>query len=1732
MINNTYNYDELKNQVKNELKQAITEGGQEALTEGLAEIMSKKLSSKKIKFNTKELTEYIQEQITTAINNVDLNKTVKKTRGINIIELMGLSDRDLKDKIKELENIVDETAKKIDAKKLLGALYVAKDRGIDYSDIFGETDLKSFIKEYKIDAEYIKQITEEISSIKPQKSKFFEVFVDSLKELDKVKDKTKDFRDLYKDLLTFIESAPSGTRGNAFWDNIINNYDKLDNKTKALIKTLGTLKSINDGANNQGGLVGDDKTILTKKITDKTTPESIKSLKNALDEAFKSGVQCSRILDIINDKQSDLFLEIQETAKGTPISSIGGAIDDYNPEVFKATDEQITKLISDLKKLYDIGLEADVENLSNVFYDINKGFTLIDLDLRKEGDKFGFSSFEEMFSAFVQSLRYSAEDINDIMGSQLDSTLMDKFADRVEKIGESLANATKQGYAEGQKSNSPSKDFEKLENDAVAGIKKGAERSKDILNNIGSGMADDVKKGFESRIKDFKIDLSSLYYEEENTAPNIDGSRIIGNRKRIGRYVSGLNNSFNKSVEDILDEQDALDENLQKQRKTVESKKEELQVQKEINNELNKNTVDVTSAILSALNKAIEESKEFDENIENIEKTEEKITPIKVTDENTEQKLDNIKKLYEEFEEIAYGGDSVYPADKVEYFERLRAALLSLTEEDLDNLDLGKKFSIDKFGAKLENTIDDMKSLSEEVYNLGDNDDWSDEYTVLEGIDEEYKSIYKDIKYVCDILDVAKVKNNETFDVSKESSIIEKKQQEITETQNSVNVKEAEKAAIKEIVKAQEEEKISVEKVHDSIKESSTEQISDYEKIKQKIKETQEEIDRLNNQDASRLKMPKYIDDVYNAKSNKYGQMSNDEFNNKIIEKSQESISTATHDFRVQLTSILAMIDEAKKRGQSLKFEDLISGSPEELKIAKDFFEKIVSYIRTLNDETFVDDIPQKLAAATQKLRDLKNELKDVAENSNDVNFFDYKLNGLIEELKGKRRGINSEDADSLLKLLDAISSVSGKDTFIENYTDNEKIIAGVNKRIIQLKDLEEQAAQHAREAALAEKQQAEANERTSDAIKEQTMALVQNTEAQEINNSSKNADNISLPNSIKTGFKDEGGVVSGVVSSEVVSLDELKNKIFEVRDAIENKTLAFNEELSTVERVVADERNSLNLLRDKLAEIKGYVEELYSQIGNIGKIDFSSKIKVDGLSSLLSSLKDDKLNTKLTAIYTYLDDFAKAVNKINFKNNLTDQLNGILSKGEELKNLANILKKVNKASIKEVKDNVDSKNIEELKKYNSAYQELINTEEKFIKLNSKQQSSLLSEKEATELSIITSRRDEAWKIIRATTDEIRSQSDAESQYTAKVRETVNAYKAGAEARAKLETANNRNSLEKQLTKEIEVIEKMTGMSHKYTDDFIENLKNEIKDATEAFNGTDEEIQEMITHLKQVREAVPTDALESTYLTLDKYQLRIQNFMAKNTAMSKEFKEELQEIYNTIQKYKDVGGVIDTKEILSDIVKIETSVARAGQTGKSTADKLKRQLASIWRQDFARYFGLYDIIRYIRQISTEVIKVDTALTELRKVSDASNERLQQSLQKSTETAKDLGSTIDDVIKVTSDWARLGYNVDDAEELARVTTLFKNVGDNMSAEDASSFMISTLKGFEMEADQAIDIADKFNEVANNFAIDTMGIGDALQRSAASFNAANTDLNESIALITATNAVVQNPESVGK
>ena len=81
------------------------------------------------------------------------------------------------------------------------------------------------------------------------------------------------------------------------------------------------------------------------------------------------------------------------------------------------------------------------------------------------------------------------------------------------------------------------------------------------------------------------------------------------------------------------------------------------------------------------------------------------------------------------------------------------------------------------------------------------------------------------------------------------------------------------------------------------------------------------------------------------------------------------------------------------------------------------------------------------------------------------------------------------------------------------------------------------------------------------------------------------------------------------------------------------------------------------------------------------------------------------------------------------------------------------------------------------------------------------------------------------------------------------------------------------------------------------------------------------------------------------------------------------------------------------------------------------------------------------------------------------------------------------------------------------------------------EDAVQSIISTMKAFNIEAQNSMHIVDAFNEVGNNFAISSRGIGEALFRSSAALAATNNTFEQSIGLIVAANEVIQNPEIVG-
>lgn len=191
---------------------------------------------------------------------------------------------------------------------------------------------------------------------------------------------------------------------------------------------------------------------------------------------------------------------------------------------------------------------------------------------------------------------------------------------------------------------------------------------------------------------------------------------------------------------------------------------------------------------------------------------------------------------------------------------------------------------------------------------------------------------------------------------------------------------------------------------------------------------------------------------------------------------------------------------------------------------------------------------------------------------------------------------------------------------------------------------------------------------------------------------------------------------------------------------------------------------------------------------------------------------------------------------------------------------------------------------------------------------------------------------------------------------------------------------------------------------------------------------------------------------------------------------------------------------------------------------------------SLWEsaKKFSTWMGLTTVIagavRTIRNMTREVIELDSAMTSLKKVTDESEATYNKFLDNASKKAKELGVTITNLVDSTSEFAKLGYSMEDAAVLGEVASVYANVGE-LDITDATASLVSSMAAFGIEAQNAMEIVDRFNAVGNQFSISSGGIGDALQRSASSLKAAGNSIDESIAMITAANVVVQDPDIIG-
>lgn len=221
----------------------------------------------------------------------------------------------------------------------------------------------------------------------------------------------------------------------------------------------------------------------------------------------------------------------------------------------------------------------------------------------------------------------------------------------------------------------------------------------------------------------------------------------------------------------------------------------------------------------------------------------------------------------------------------------------------------------------------------------------------------------------------------------------------------------------------------------------------------------------------------------------------------------------------------------------------------------------------------------------------------------------------------------------------------------------------------------------------------------------------------------------------------------------------------------------------------------------------------------------------------------------------------------------------------------------------------------------------------------------------------------------------------------------------------------------------------------------------------------------------------------------------------------------------------------DVTELSARLSSLEVEANRCGATTETLSQKLSRLFKEHFQTAVAMY-GVAMVKQGLREVYNNVLELDTAVTELKKVSKMTGDEMNEYLDRTATNARELGANISDLVSSTADWKRLGYTDKDSEELARVSALMANVGDQIdNATTASSYMISAMQGFGLVADDAERLLDCMNQIANTEPVSMNDLGIIMQKSSAAMSAAGNTYQETLSLAAAVNGVLQDADTSG-
>lgn len=309
----------------------------------------------------------------------------------------------------------------------------------------------------------------------------------------------------------------------------------------------------------------------------------------------------------------------------------------------------------------------------------------------------------------------------------------------------------------------------------------------------------------------------------------------------------------------------------------------------------------------------------------------------------------------------------------------------------------------------------------------------------------------------------------------------------------------------------------------------------------------------------------------------------------------------------------------------------------------------------------------------------------------------------------------------------------------------------------------------------------------------------------------------------------------------------------------------------------------------------------------------------------------------------------------------------------------------------------------------------------------------------------------------------------------------------------------------------------------------LNELTNELKRADVAYKAS------FSSNKSQQNIEATRQNIKKLIYTIQTWQQANTKAMGKNTFNGGTYQVETDNMIASLKKLLNASDLtasdlkVNVDKINRSFRTMSSEAQAAGVNGLSFFDKIK--------EDALKFTSWMSLTTVISGISREAVKfynnvvdIDTAMTELRKVTDNTNQQYAEFFDNIGQKAKDLKIDLSNLISQTAEWGKRGYSLDEAETLATNSGIYSVVGEVDNAT-AVQDLTTVMKSYNMTVDESINIVDKFNAISNKYAVSASDIGDMLSRSVSSLSVAGNTLDQAIAMGTAITEITGDAAEAG-